>query len=55
MREKFVRPLVGRQSREGRVRARFRRMRVEYDVEFVLPVRLESRFLASGTQPYYCS
>ena len=28
MREKFVRPLVGRQSREGRVRARFRRMRV---------------------------
>ena len=55
MREKFVRPLVGRRSREGRVRARFRRMRVESDVEFVLPVRLESRFLASGTQPYYCS
>ena len=44
MREKFVRPLGGRQSREGRVRARFRRMRVESDVEFVLPVRLESRF-----------
>ena len=38
MREKFVRPLGGRQSREGRVRARFRRMRVDSDVEFVLPV-----------------
>ena len=28
-REEFVRPLGGRHSREGRVRARFRRMRIE--------------------------
>ena len=28
-RGKFVRPLGGRHSREGRVRARFRRMRLE--------------------------
>ena len=27
-REEFVRPLGGRHSREGRVRARFRRMRI---------------------------
>ncbi len=42
MREKFVRPLGGRHCREGRARARFRRMRVESDIEFVLLVRLES-------------
>ena len=41
-REEFVRPLGGRHSREGRVRARFRRMSTLYNIEFVLPVRLES-------------
>ena len=30
-REEFVRPLCGRHSREGRVRARFRRMRMEFE------------------------
>ena len=40
-REEFVRPLGGRHSREARVRARFRRMRILCNIEFVLPVRLE--------------
>ena len=31
VREEFVRPLGGRHSREARVRARFRRMRMEYE------------------------
>ena len=41
-RRKFVRPLGGRHSREAFVRARFRRMRILYSIEFVLQVRLES-------------
>ena len=41
--EEFVRPMGGRHSREARVRARFRRMRILFNIEFVLPVRLESR------------
>ena len=31
-REEFVRPLGGRHSREARVRARYRRMRIEFKV-----------------------
>ena len=51
-REEFVRPLGGRHSREARVRARFRRMRMKFDIEFVLLVRLESRKLPRKHQLY---
>ena len=32
VREEFVRPLGGRHSREARVRARFRRMRIVFEL-----------------------
>ena len=49
--ENFVRPLGGRHSRESAIR-RFRRTRIESEVEFVLPVRLESRKLPRKNQLY---
>ena len=52
-REEFVRPLGGRHSREARVRARFRRMRILFNIEFVLPVRLESRKVDTSHISYH--
>ena len=49
--ENFVRPLGGRHSRESAIR-RFRRTRIASEVEFVLPVRLESRKLPRKNQLY---